>query len=709
MPLTIKIAGKPGSFWTVGSGAPTASANAGDLYFRTDTDDVYQSSGGTTWTVIGNIKGSQGPTQVSATSGPILPWLENNVRRLFIQYASGAATIDSAGDIILSPNDTQSLRVAADGRVYFGATTDSPACNIYRVAASVLKTDAGLYVTGGVSAAGGGLISYPGAGYYGVQVQRPSETYQRLAVTEYGTLLMGGGVAAPETNLYRAGAGAIKTDGQLIAAQNIYTLHNTAAQSGFGGCGPTGQAGLQIYDTNLYRIAAAVLKTDGALQVGGTLTATGAIAGATNVLPAGGASGQVLAKSSATDYAAAWVTPGLTAVAITAATTPAAGNYYYASAASGSYAFALPTGQANGALIAIQKADTSGNLITVTYTSGSIIDGSATSTNFSLNTNGQFAELVYDSSANAWRIARANRVAGAGSSGQILTRSGTGFFDYSFSAPTFGPLAVSQTPSSLTAALNTYYLCSTTSAAVTITLPTTYTAGSEVGVKNIGTGYNLVTIAGNIEGVASAATYLAPGSAMILMADGATWRTMQDRPSTMDTPYVLVSGNWYDNRTSAIAALSNLTLPADTVYYVPIFLPRRISLAAIGLVVSTVGASSAIRLGAFTMDLTTGKPAAVIFDAGTVSGTVSGAVNVATSGAYLPAGWSFLACATTTGTAPQISYCAPGSTLTPFGAGTTQTTTLYPALSSASTGGVFAANPTASYTSSLPLIQFKSA
>jgi hypothetical protein len=644
VPLTIKIPGKPGSVWTVGSGAPTASANAGDLYFRTDTSDVYQSSGGTTWTVVGNIKGGAGPTQVSATSGPILPWLENGTRRLFIQYANSIATIDSSGDIVLSPNDTQSFRASADGKIYLGPSTDSPAANLYRNSASALQTDAtfaaittlsgkyagtfsnsdaagygvsiatgaagnyalaasvvgdaytrflmncngvmswgsgaansdttlyriapgtlktdgAIYAATGLTAAGTGLVSNPQAGAYGLQVQRPSEAYPRFIETEFGTLLLGSGTANPDTNLYRSAANALKTDGALTVGGAL-TVSGAANSSIVGN-----------------------LALSNNLTVGGLTTVTGAIAGATNTVPAAGIAGQILTKNSATAYDAAWANP--------------AGQSYIA----------------------------------------------------------------------------------------------------------YQTISASLSP----AVAGTFYLVNTTSTSPAITLPTVYTAGSIIGFRNVGTTNNFAQITGNIEGTAGLTEMVPPGYVRQYVADGSTWRFTSDRPAMADPAApVPISGNWYDNRTSALAALSNLALAANAAYYVPIFLPRRTPISAIGLNVSTAGTGSTIRLGAFTMDPTTGKPAAIVFDAGTVAGTATGAVNVAPTGAILPAGWSFLAVVTTAATTtPSITYCAAGSTAIPFGAGTTQSTSPLPAWTSTTTSGAFAASPTSTLTANLPLIQYK--
>lgn len=63
--------GTRGSLWTQGSGVPSAANNAGDMYLRTATNigDVYQGNGGTSWTLIGNIRGAAGTNGTNGTNG----------------------------------------------------------------------------------------------------------------------------------------------------------------------------------------------------------------------------------------------------------------------------------------------------------------------------------------------------------------------------------------------------------------------------------------------------------------------------------------------------------------------------------------------------------------------------------------------------------------------------------------------------------------
>jgi hypothetical protein len=77
-----------------------------------------------------------------------------------------------------------------------------------------------------------------------------------------------GGATVPDVNLFRSSADVIKTDDNIVAAQNIAARIGVAAQTAIGNYGPSGVAGIVFgasSDVNLYRAGANVLKTDDAL------------------------------------------------------------------------------------------------------------------------------------------------------------------------------------------------------------------------------------------------------------------------------------------------------------------------------------------------------------------------------------------------------------------------------------------------------------
>ena len=61
--------GESGNTWTVGAVVPTAAANAGDMYLNTATNDVYQYNGNA-WTLVTNINGQNGVGTPGAPGTP---------------------------------------------------------------------------------------------------------------------------------------------------------------------------------------------------------------------------------------------------------------------------------------------------------------------------------------------------------------------------------------------------------------------------------------------------------------------------------------------------------------------------------------------------------------------------------------------------------------------------------------------------------------
>src|SRR5215469_16299964 len=80
----------------------------------------------------------------------------------------------------------------------------------------------------------------------------------------------GGGLKiAVDTNLYRAGAGQLKTDGQISAGQDFCARQGDAANQAILGY-VNGNGGLLLgsaQDTKLYRRAAGQMQTEGSLYV----------------------------------------------------------------------------------------------------------------------------------------------------------------------------------------------------------------------------------------------------------------------------------------------------------------------------------------------------------------------------------------------------------------------------------------------------------
>jgi len=101
-------------------------------------------------------------------------------------------------------------------------------------------------------------------------------------------------------------------------------------------------------------------------------------------MPTGGTTGQVLAKSSGTDYDTGWITAssgggGLTPTASkTANYTAASGQLVLCNANGGAFTVTLPASPSAGVTVGAKKTDVSGNAITVVGSGGTTIDGDAT-------------------------------------------------------------------------------------------------------------------------------------------------------------------------------------------------------------------------------------------------------------------------------------------------------------------------------------------
>jgi hypothetical protein len=217
--------------------------------------------------------------------------------------AAGAATLPATGIItaanrvianLLAQDDTQpSWEVLGDGTTRWGlGGTTAFDVNLYRSAAGTLKTDSALTVMGLLTVNNAVLVQRAGGStaYYAYRVgvdAQPRYTVDVDGKTSWGP----GGSTTVDSNLYRAAAGQLRTDGSLIALALNLTLNGTAGQrvqrilvSG------DAQSRLEIdnqgkqqwgdgtaaVDTNLYRAAASILRTDGSLQVGNQVVLVGA-------------------------------------------------------------------------------------------------------------------------------------------------------------------------------------------------------------------------------------------------------------------------------------------------------------------------------------------------------------------------------------------------------------------------------------------------
>jgi len=254
-----------------------------------------------TWTKTGNIRGPtgatgpQGPTGPTGPQGPqgptgsgILPadttiavgtriisnkLVSTDANPVWQVMGDGRMNFGAGGasviDAILMRQQAGALRFNAthlfvDGQIvvdwdsngdkmWFSGAYDT---NLYRSAASVLKTDGYFVSLLGVEGWG---ASTSGESFVAKVV---GDTNPRLYIQAGGTLQWGPGNAVVDTNLYRSNANQLKTDSGFYAV----------GPSGFHWNGSTWviqtitSPGLGLYfgsDTNLYRRSAGVLQTDG--------------------------------------------------------------------------------------------------------------------------------------------------------------------------------------------------------------------------------------------------------------------------------------------------------------------------------------------------------------------------------------------------------------------------------------------------------------
>jgi hypothetical protein len=181
-----------------------------------------------------------------------------------------AQQIYAAGEIKSMYGLAQQIDLGNDGKIYWGSAYDT---NLYRSAAGVLKTDGVFNAVGGLQIngvpVGGASLPADTVVVAGTRIisnkllagdAQPAWRVFGDGKQEWGP----GGATAPDTNLYRWGAGNLKTDGALYVSSNFYANAGLPTQiatdtNGFLWFGTP-------YDTKLYRYAAGVLKTDGRIH-----------------------------------------------------------------------------------------------------------------------------------------------------------------------------------------------------------------------------------------------------------------------------------------------------------------------------------------------------------------------------------------------------------------------------------------------------------
>jgi hypothetical protein len=189
---------------------------------------------------------------------------------------------------------------ATDGKLSWGDGSNPQDTTLYRANPGELKTDTVLTVGGELHTNNLVRSNRTNPSDSAFEGRATGDANARWFVREDGLMFWGPGNAVQDTNLYRSGVGALKTDGALAVGGSL----NASGGATFTTAAPLSQAatsgttafraaavgdasdrfqmkgsGLQEWgdgtnprDTNLYRSAADTLKTDDSFVVGGDLT-----------------------------------------------------------------------------------------------------------------------------------------------------------------------------------------------------------------------------------------------------------------------------------------------------------------------------------------------------------------------------------------------------------------------------------------------------
>lgn len=432
-----------------------------------------------------------------------------------------------------------------------------------------------------------------------------------------------------------ASTGTAPTDGSTTATWGFLAAKGVdgAAATVAVGTTTTGAAGSSASVTNSGSSSAAVFNFT---------VPTGATGATGPGVATGGTTGQVLVKNTSTNYDTSW-TKGVFPLQLnTVSTTFTAplNSFIEGNAASAGFTITLQGSPAAADRIVIKKVDSSSNTITVVPSAGTI-DGAA---NVLLSAAQSSVDLTYD--GTAWKVTSSYLYGSGGASGS----SGGGLTPSAVKTAAYTP------------AVGELVLANAAGGGFTVTLPSTTTAGTTVGVKKVDSSANAVTVVGSggstIDGDTTA-TLNAQNAAARFVNDGTNWQIQSTAvlssaaaSSTSNTDQLLPAsytvGNWYSRR-NAVPATGNTggtaTPAVTTIYYVPMLLTKQVLIDQVALLQNTASTTGAIcRVGAYYATAG-GVPGNLISDFGTItlSTTAQAVCTTSTFSAALPKGTFYFA------------------------------------------------------------------
>lgn len=231
------------------------------------------------------------------------------------------------------------------------------------------------------------------------------------------------------------------------------------------------------------------------------------------------------------------------------------------------------------------------------------------------------------------------------------------------------------------AAVNDLVLANATTAAFTVTLPTSPTSNAVIAVKKTDSSTNVVTIApggtATIDGDATC-TLSAALAGVVLQYDGTNWRitstaligTAASSSTATATDFcptvVPSSGQWYSRRDwfgPSTLTFTTVIPTVSTIYYVPLLVSQAVPISAVAMIQSNTQATSGAqcRVGLYT-STAAGAPGTLLYDWGLLSfsTTIFSIPQTAATGT-IPKGWSYLAFSfnsTNAGTVAANSVCS---------------------------------------------------